>query len=145
MNILRGDIARLIQVHPKGPKLSKHFVRKVKPLRKIYEWETAVYAYIYKFEFQETECPYISSRPSLRAKLRDYLYRLERIKPGSLYNILTLIDELFEPYLPYLISKYNEELPKCIKCGEPTAYGRKICKFCELVDKIGLEVKLGLK
>jgi len=141
MNILRGDLIRLIQTHPKGPKLSKHFVRKVKPLRKIYEWETAVYAYFSGFEFQETECPFITTRPSLRAKLREYLYTLEKVSPGSLLNILNTIDELLGEVINDVVKHLPKELPLCIKCGEPTALNRKVCKFCELIDMIGLDTK----
>jgi len=136
MNILRGDITRLVQVHPRGPWLSKLFVRKVKPLRKIYERETALYAYFHGYKFQERECPYIIHIPTLRARIRDYLYRLELEKPGSLLNLVESLDEALNEY----VKKYYElpELPRCKICGEPTSYNREICKFCELLMSVGL-------
>ena len=136
MNILRGDTMRLVQVHPKGPWLSKLFIRKVKPLRKIYERETALYAYFHGYKFQERECPYITHIPTLRARVRDYLYRLELEKPGSLLRLVELLDEALSDY----VKKYYElpELPHCKMCGEPTSYNREICKFCELLMSVGL-------
>lgn len=138
INILRGDIGRLIQSHPKGPKLSDLFVRKVKPLRKVYEWENAIYAYLKGFKFQAMECPYITSEPTLRAKVRSYMYRLERVRPGTLLNFLNFIDDVIVRY----VEEFHKmpHLPTCVKCGEPTAFGRELCKTCELLSKLGLKL-----
>ncbi len=135
INLLRGDIKRLVRLGDIPVKLSDKFVLRVKPLRKIYEWETTMYAFYKGFEFQEVECPYISMRPTLRAKVRDLLYSLESKKPGSLLNIVEEFDKISEEY-----KKNNElkDLPKCKICGEPTSYGRDICKNCELLIKSGL-------
>ena len=135
INLLRGDIKRLIRLGEIPVKLSDKFVLRVKPLRKIYEWETTMYAYYKGFEFQEVECPYISMKPTLRAKVRDLLYSLESKKPGSLLTIVEEFDKISEEY------KRNSELkdlPKCKICGEPTSYGRDVCKNCELLIKSGL-------
>ena len=143
MNILRGDLLRLVQGHPAGPLLSPLFVRRVKPLRKVYEVEVATYAYLKGFVFQERECPYIQEMPSLRAQLRKYLYRLEMEAPGSLLRFLERVDELVHGLIP----KYSSlpELPRCVRCGEPTAYGRKYCKLCELLMELGINKVPGLR
>lgn len=138
MNMLRGDIFRLVQSHPSGPTLSRLFVRKVKPLRKIYEEEITSYAYLKGFMFQQTECPYIRFRPTLRARLREHLFRLERDSPGSMLRFLNKVDRVINEF----IEEYTEfpELPRCVRCGEPTAFGRKYCILCELLMKLGLDV-----
>jgi len=136
LNIVRADRMRLIQSHPKAPVLSDRIVRKIKPLRKVYEWETTVYSYIKGFRFQETECRYIYLRPTLRAKIREYLYKLESEKPGSLLRLLETIDNMLEKIVD--IHQNLPKLPLCKKCGEPTSYGRELCKVCELLEKIGL-------
>jgi len=138
MNMLRGDIFRLAQLHPSGPVLSRLFIKKVKPLRKIYEEEVATYAYLKGFKFQQTECPYIRFRPSFRARLREYLFRLERDSPGTLLRILNRVDEIVKDLIP----RYKDfpELPRCQRCGEPTAFGRKYCILCELLMKLELDV-----
>ena len=136
MNILRGDPVRLIRQHPLAPRLSRRFVQRVKPLRKIYEWETTMYSYLKGFRFQETECRYIEMRPTLRAKVREHLYRLEEKHPGSLLRLLELVDRLVEKTL----DRYRglPELPACRVCGEPTSYNRGVCKVCELLSRIGV-------
>ncbi len=136
INMLRGDLSRLLQSHPGGPRLSDLFVRRVKPLRKVYEWECALYAYLGGFKFQEVECPYIVSRPTLRAKVREYLYRLEVVRPGVLLRFLNFVDELTTKHLGDV--GVLPRLPTCEVCGEPTAYGRTICKTCELLSKVGV-------
>lgn len=136
LNIVRADRMRLIQSHPKAPVLSDRIVRKIKPLRKVYEWETVMYSYIKGFRFQETECKYIYLRPTLRAKIREYLYRLESEKPGSLLRLLETMDNMLEKIVD--IHQNLPKLPLCKKCGEPTSYGRELCKVCELLEKIGL-------
>lgn len=141
MNLLRGDRGRLIQNHPLSHTLSKYFVKRVKPLRKIYEWETAVYAFMRGFKFQETECPYLRYRPTLRAEIRDYLYELEEEKPGSLLRILEVIDDHIEKEL-LPISFQLSELPQCSICGSPTAYGRTTCVLCDLLRRMGIDLKV---
>ncbi len=136
MNLLRGDPVRLIRQHPLAPRLSRGFVQRVKPLRKVYEWETTMYAYLKGFRFQETECRYIELRPTLRARVREHLYGLEERHPGSLLRLLELVDRLVEK----VMDRYRElpELPSCRVCGEPTSYNREVCKVCELLSKAGV-------
>lgn len=135
INILRADVSRLLQSHPSGPKLSDLFIRRVKPLRKVYEWESALYAYLRGYKFQEVECPYIITEPTLRAKVREYFRRLEFASPGTLLKFLNLIDEVVLKLINYMPNL--PELPRCSLCGEPTAHGRKVCKTCELLANVG--------
>ncbi|QGA54661.1 TIGR00269 family protein [Sulfolobus sp. E5-1-F] len=136
INLIRGDLLRLIRLGDKPLMVSSKFVMRVKPLRKIYEWETTIYAHLKGFEFQETECPYISEKPTLRAKVRELLYKLEERKPGTLLRILEQFDEISDK----LKREYRltNELPNCVICGEPTTPGRMICKNCELLIRSGL-------
>jgi conserved hypothetical protein TIGR00269 len=135
INLLRGDVKKLVRVGDLPVKLSDKFVTRVKPLRKIYEWETTMYAYFKGFKFQETECPYISSRPTMRSKVRDLMYAIEDESPGSLLRILETYDKIAETVRR---SSSLGELPTCRICGEPTSFGREICKNCELLISSGL-------
>jgi len=137
INLLRGDPVRLLRQHPRAPKLSDKFVQRVKPLRRVYEWEAAMYAHISGYRFQEVECPFITSAPTLRARVRRWLYMLEREAPGSMLRALDAVDELAEA----LLAKYGKrlsELPSCKLCGEPTSFSRDVCKACELLSAVGL-------
>ncbi len=135
VNILRGDYVGLLRLHPLAPPASKKLVRRIKPLRKIYEWETTTYTYIKGFGFQETECMFISMMPTLRARVREALYELEWKKPGSLLRIIETLDMLLENEAKRLTTGI---LKNCRICGEPTSPKRKLCKLCELLREAGI-------
>ena len=136
MNILRGDIVGLVKVHPLAALASREFTPRVKPLRKIYEWETTVYADKKGYSLQTMDCPYLSQMPTLRLDIRLELYSLERRFPGILLKFLESLDlALYEKALEE--SKKQVKLSRCERCGAPTSPGRKICKTCELLEKIG--------
>lgn len=135
MNILRGDPERLVRQHPLAPRLSDLLVQRIKPLRKIYEREATSYAHELGFKFQETECPYIIFQPTLRARIRHWLYMLERERPGLMLNMLDTFDSMI---LQRIETTPYERLPTCKLCGEPTSIGRDICKLCEMLNGLGL-------
>lgn len=136
INILKGDLASLIKQHPSAKVIDDDMlVQRIKPLRKIYEWETATYSFLKGFHIQETECPYLELVPTLRAKIRRELYRFERENPGALLKFIGLIDDIVEN----IRTQEKPRLGRCIKCGEPTALGRKYCKLCEMLSDIGIE------
>ncbi len=134
INILRGDMNRIITIHPMRRNPSELFVQRVKPLRKIYEYETAIYAKIRGYTPQVAECPYLNLMPSLRARVRDILYLLEEERPGTLLRIIETFDEIFTEET----IKSSIRLGVCRICGEPTSPGRDICKACELLLKTRL-------
>jgi len=133
INILRGDVMRLIQLHPLSKTYSTKLVKRIKPLRSIYEYETAFYAFTINYSFQEYECPYIESRPTLRVKIRDILNELEKSSPGIQLRLLEFLDSI----ISQIIETKPVTLSLCRLCGEPTSPRRTICKFCELIESIG--------
>jgi len=137
INILRGDFISLVRQHPLANIVEDPLlVKRVKPLRKIYEWETAAFAKLRGYHLQETECPYIYEQPTLRAKVRRALYAFEAENPGSVLNFLELLDELLLPYAK--TTKPLTGLGRCKVCGEPVPPGKDLCKLCELLAGIGL-------
>ncbi|MCX8195833.1 MAG: TIGR00269 family protein [Acidilobaceae archaeon] len=129
MNIIRGDLVGLRRLHPRSRSSG---IRRIKPMRKVYEWESATYAMIRGFPFQSAECMYIGEHPTLRARLRSELYAVERRRPGSLLKFLELLDRLLEAG--------EEEVGKCSRCGSPTSPGRAMCKLCELLEGVGVSL-----
>jgi len=141
-DLMRGDLARFIQLHPLSKPLSKYFVRRVKPLRRIYEYEITAYAYATGFKFQEIDCPYITHAPTLRAKLREYFHKIEGRQPGTLLRVLDWYDKTVKTLLDNKTLTYpSKELPQCPLCGSPMAFGRKYCMLCELLLKLKLPVR----
>lgn len=132
INILRGDIIRLVQLHPLSKTHNPKLIKRIKPIRSIYEYETSFYAYILKYPYQEYECPYIEARPTLRVKVRELLYEIEKTHPGVQLKLLEFLDN----WIQHLINTQIASLPLCKLCGEPTSPGRDICKFCELIELI---------
>ena len=137
INLLRGDLQSLMRQHPLAELVEDPLlVKRIKPLRKVYEWETATYVYVRKFHIQETECPYIYQQPTLRAKVRRELYALESERPGTLLSLVDLLDEFL---MPLVVSRTPvRNLGRCERCGEPVPPGRRLCKLCELLQGIGL-------
>lgn len=136
INLMKGDINSLLKQHPNTNVVEDDMlVKRIKPLRKIYEWENASFTFIKNFHIQQTECPYIELAPTLRAKVRRELYKYERENPGVLIRFMETLDLL----LDYIYQdKVTTKLNRCIKCGEPTTLGRNICKLCELLSNIGI-------
>jgi uncharacterized protein (TIGR00269 family) len=137
MNMLRGDYVGLVRMHPIAALATREFVPRVKPLRKIYEWETTVYAFRSGYPIHSMECPYLYEAPTLRLRARLAMYKVEAEKPGSLLRMLEALDVLLEPAARELARK-PLQLPRCSKCGAPTSPSRRVCKVCELLESVGL-------
>ena len=134
INFLRGDVAGLVKMHPLSRPKGPGVIARVKPLRKIYEWETASLALLMGFRFQETECPFISMQPTLRARVREALYRAEVESPGTLLKMMDALDSA----LAHVASRSSAVMRACRLCGEATTGRRDICKFCELMGEAGV-------
>jgi uncharacterized protein (TIGR00269 family) len=99
-------------------------VRKVKPLHRLSELETAAYAFLRGIEYVVEECPLVGGNTQL--KYKDALNHLERTSPGTKASF----------YLGYLDrgahlfrdGTSEPELSQCHRCGQPTT-GR-YCAFC---------------
>ncbi|ABU81689.1 TIGR00269 family protein [Ignicoccus hospitalis] len=122
LNLLRGSWDDLLRLNAKS---------RIKPLRKVYEREVSIYAYIKKFPFQSEECPYIVRRPSLRGRLREELFEYERERPGTLFKWRERFEGLGEP---------KRRFKLCERCGFPTSPNRRVCKVCELAEEVGASV-----
>ena len=135
INFLRGDVAGLVKMHPLHRPRTSDVLPRVKPLRKVYEWETAALAHLKGYPMQETECMFINLQPTLRARVREALYRVEWERPGTLMKLMESLDEALAP----LAARGDlEALGRCERCGEPTTPGRRLCKLCEILEEAGI-------
>jgi uncharacterized protein (TIGR00269 family) len=134
VNFLRGDVAGLIKMHPLHRPRGPGIVPRVKPLRKVYEWETAALAHLLGYPMQETECMFINMQPTLRARVRQALYAAEERRPGSLLRMMEALDEA----LAEAAARGEEALGVCERCGEATTPGRRVCKLCEILEEAGI-------
>ena len=106
-------------------------VRKVKPLFRFYERETAAYALLKGIEYIYDECPHSVGAKSIYYK--EILNQLEFNRPGAKLIF----------YLNYLRAKERglftppevetRQLNSCSSCGQPTTSPGN-CAFCRLVQ-----------
>jgi uncharacterized protein (TIGR00269 family) len=98
-------------------------VKKVKPLFRLSELETAAYAFLRGIDYIVEECPLVAGNTQLRYK--DAMNAIEARSPGTKA-------QFFLGYLergrPLFRSADQVELSACERCGQPTP-GR-FCAFC---------------
>jgi uncharacterized protein (TIGR00269 family) len=127
-NVLHWEAEYLVRQSPVLPADGLGLVKKVKPLARFYERETAAYAIIGNIDYILDECPFSFGATSLR--LKEVLNSMENRSPGTKLNF----------YFSFLRAKKKSlfpgyerpELQPCEKCGQATGVGG-LCAFCRLV------------
>jgi len=125
-NVLHWQTGYLARQAPVLPADSAGLARKVKPLCRRYERETAAYAILAGIEYIIDECPFAAHASSLRYK--DLLNRLETDSPGAL---LQFYGKFLKQREDGLFEAQAVELHKCSHCGQPTS-APDLCAFCRL-------------
>lgn len=136
INLMRGDIARMIRLGAKPLRIREGFVPRVKPLRYVPEREIAIYVYLKGYPLYERECPYV--RASLRDEVRDILNRIEQRHPGTKFSMVRAADKISS-----LLRERAGEIRYCRRCGSPC--GKEVCRMCELLSILGLSSEIRLK
>jgi uncharacterized protein (TIGR00269 family) len=112
----------LASTHPK-------LVRRVKPLYRLSELETAAYAFLRGIDYIVEECPFAKGATSIGHK--ELLNRLEEASPGSKHNFLFGFLEKARPAFERLEAVVLQE---CSSCGQVTTAA--VCAFCKLADQV---------
>lgn len=131
MNVLKGDLLRLVRVGPM-PQVAAHakFVTRIKPLITILENESILFGKINNIPSHPKKCPYSVDNP-LRGGARKFLNSLEETSPGIKYSLY----ESALKIVPFVRTKFKvEKIGSCKECGEPSS--QRICKVCELLSSI---------
>jgi uncharacterized protein (TIGR00269 family) len=97
--------------------------RKVKPLYRLSELETAAYSFLRGIDYVVEECPLVAGNTQLRFK--DALNRLEAASPGTKAQFLL---GYLDRAAPLFASEDRADLRPCDRCAQPTT-GR-FCAFC---------------
>lgn len=127
-NVLHWQTGYLARQAPVLPADASGLARKVKPLCRRYERETAAYAIITGIDYMIDECPFATHASSLRYK--DLLNRLETDSPGALLHFYGKFLKQREEGL-FEAQAQAVELHKCSRCGQPTS-APDLCAFCRL-------------
>ncbi|MHA1325626.1 MAG: TIGR00269 family protein [Candidatus Helarchaeota archaeon] len=135
MNIVRSDIIRLARTNLKNPEFLKYFVPRVKPLRNIPERETTAYAFFQNLPFHARNCPYATG--VLRNDIQKILNQMEQKRPGIKHSILRSGEKLKQ------LIQIKQQVHCCPICHEPAT--DKICRFCQIMQKLQKTKKQSLK
>jgi uncharacterized protein (TIGR00269 family) len=113
-----------------GPVLpgSPGLVRKVKPLYRLGERDTAAYAVIERIDYILEECPMAKGAKSLQYK--ELLNSLEERQPGAKYRFLT---GFLREGKQVVARSDPPALRKCQSCGQPTT--AEVCAYCRLAER----------
>jgi uncharacterized protein (TIGR00269 family) len=114
-----GAIARQSPVLPAG----NGMVKKVKPLHRLSELETAAYAFLRGIDYVVEECPLVAGNTQLRYK--DAMNAIESASPGTKAQFfLGYLDR----GMPLFRTQDDVRLTRCERCGQPTT--ERFCAFC---------------
>ncbi|HEX2031682.1 MAG TPA: ATP-binding protein [Actinomycetota bacterium] len=123
-NTLRWQTEYIARQYPVLP-ARDGMVKKVKPLVRLSELETAAYAFLRGIDYQVEECPLVAGNTQIRYK--EAMNALEATAPGTkasfFLGYLERAAELFRP-----LDGDRERLAPCARCSQPTT-GR-FCAFC---------------
>jgi len=128
-SILHWQTEPLARQSPALPSTHPKLVRRVKPLYRLSERETAAYAFLRRIDYIVDECPFAKGATSLMHK--EILNRLEDVSPGAKHNFLFGFLEKGRPAFERLA---DVTLNECARCGQVTT--GTLCGFCKLSDQI---------
>jgi uncharacterized protein (TIGR00269 family) len=131
-NVLRWDREYLGRQHPVLP-AAPGFVRKVKPLVRLGERESAAYCVLRGIDYQVEECPMAAGNRHLGYK--DLLNQLEARSPGTKAAFLFGFLERGHERFAGDTAEERAALVECSVCGAPTP--GEVCAFCRLRERVG--------
>jgi uncharacterized protein (TIGR00269 family) len=121
-NTLRWQTEYIARQFPVLP-AEEGLARKVKPLYRVSELETAAYAFLRGIDYVVEECPLVGGNTQLRYK--ETMNQLEATSPGTKAQFFL---NYLERGAPLFVSEDDAELRPCERCDQPTT-GR-FCAFC---------------
>jgi uncharacterized protein (TIGR00269 family) len=121
-NTLRWNTEYIARQSPVLP-AKQGMVKKVKPLHRLSELETAAYAFLRGIDYVVEECPLVEGNTQLRYK--EAMNAIEARSPGTKAQFfLGYLDR----GLPLFRAEDTATLRSCARCGQPTT--GTYCAFC---------------
>ena len=120
-------LARQRPVLPETP----GFARRVKPLIRLSERETAAYCLLSGIDYIVEECPMAAGNRHLRYK--ETLNEMEERTPGAKATFYFQFLERMLPALEGVAEVERGLVGECSRCGAPSS--AEVCAFCKLVEK----------
>jgi uncharacterized protein (TIGR00269 family) len=140
-NLIAGNTEALVRQAPVLESTHPGLVKKVKPLYRIAERETAAYAVLRGIDYVLDECPNSLGARSLL--LKEALNLLEREAPGTKQSLYWNFLEKLRPMLRS--AQEPAALRGCAHCGEPTT--AEVCAFCRMTERVaqGLRTRVAVR
>ena len=131
-NVLRWQGEYLGRQKPVLP-AGQGFPRKVKPLVRLGERETAAYCVLRGIEYVVEECPMAEGNRHLGYK--EALNAIEERSPGTKHDFyFGFLDRAVDRFAPVVVEERGA-VGSCVRCGAPA--NGEICAFCRLVERAG--------
>ncbi len=128
-SVMHWQTDALPRQSPALPSTHPKLVRRVKPLYRLSELETAAYAFLRGIDYIVEECPFAQGATSIAHK--EVLNRLEEASPGAKHNFLFGFLDRAQPAFERV---EGVELRECVSCGQVTT--GSVCAFCKLADLV---------
>jgi uncharacterized protein (TIGR00269 family) len=129
-NTLRWDVEYLARQLPVLP-ARDGFPKKVKPLVRLTERETAAWCIVRGIDYQVEECPMAAGNKHLGYK--DALNAVEETSPGTKHAFyFGFLDRAAARFAAGTVQA-SDGLGACARCGAPTT--GEVCAFCRLVER----------
>lgn len=131
-NTLRWDCAYLGDQGPLLP-AEPGFTRKIKPLWRLTEFETANYAFLRKIPHHASACPY--SQGASFAAIKKWFHRLDAKMPGRKLDFYQGFLSRGRQAFANCQAAKASKLSLCPSCGSPTSSG-SVCGICRIRDAV---------
>ncbi|MEF2145313.1 MAG: ATP-binding protein [Desulfovibrionaceae bacterium] len=128
-NTLRWDTSYLSDQGPVLP-AEQGFARKVKPLFRLTEFETANYAFLRDIAIHSAPCPFSGGASFTGHK--QLLDELEYRSPGQKFSFYEKFLKQGKPAFAAMEEADGAELHPCTECGSPTS--AELCGVCRVRD-----------
>jgi len=128
-SVMHWQMDSLPRQSPALPSTHPKLVRRVKPLYRLSERETAAFAFLRRIDYIVDECPFAVGATSIAHK--EILNRMEEAAPGAKHNFLF---GFLDKARPAFQRAEGVELNECARCGQVTT--GTLCAFCKLADQV---------
>lgn len=129
-NALNWEVEYMARQSLVLPSSDTGLIKRIKPLARFYERETAAYAIVSGIPYIMEECPFSVRATSLGYK--EILNAMENNSPGT--KLKFYFEFLKAKKKGLLPAHMPVELRSCEKCGEATA-STGMCSFCRLLER----------
>lgn len=129
-NLLNWQVEHLASQAPTMPALEAGFVKKVKPLHRVGDYEAACYAFLRGIDYVVQECP--NSEGATINRFKELLNQLEQSSPGTKQRF-------YQGFLKEREARFASAgaavvLRPCRLCGSPSS--AEVCAFCRLLEEV---------